>query len=127
MAKPKTTPIRRIVNATGYSLEGLKAAWIYEAAVRQELFLLLFLTPLAFFVGEGVVEILLLLVVSWAILLVELINSAIESVVDRISDEYHELSKRAKDIGSAAVFVILVLNLICWSGVIGKNLFGWWS
>ena len=111
MAKPGATGVTRIINATGYSMKGLKSAWINEAAFRQELMLILLLMPLAFWLGDSLVEIL---------------NSAIEAVVDRVGSEHHELSGRAKDLGSAAVFIALALNALVWGALVGRNLLGWW-
>ena len=126
MAKPGATGITRIINATGYSMKGLKSAWINEAAFRQELLLILLLMPLAFWIGDSLNEILLLVCISWLVVIVEVLNSAIEAVVDRIGSEHHELSGRAKDLGSAAVFIALALNALVWGALIGRNLLGWW-
>lgn len=126
MAKPGATGITRIINATGYSMKGLKSAWINEAAFRQELLLILLLMPLAFWIGDSLNEILLLVCISWLVVIVEVLNSAVEAVVDRIGSEHHELSGRAKDLGSAAVFIALTLNALVWGALIGRNLLGWW-
>ncbi|MCX7126947.1 diacylglycerol kinase [Aeromonas sp.] len=126
MAKPGATGVTRIINATGYSMKGLKSAWINEAAFRQELMLILLLMPLAFWVGDSLNQILLLVVISWLVVIVEILNSAIEAVVDRIGAEHHELSGRAKDLGSAAVFIALALNGLVWGALVGRNLLGWW-
>ncbi|MDH0306878.1 diacylglycerol kinase [Aeromonas caviae] len=126
MAKPGATGITRIINATGYSMKGLKSAWINEAAFRQELLLILLLMPLAFWIGDSLNEILLLVCISWLVVIVEVLNSAVEAVVDRIGSEHHELSGRAKDLGSAAVFIALALNALVWGALIGRNLLGWW-
>lgn len=126
MAKPGATGVTRIINATGYSMKGLKSAWINEAAFRQELVLVLLLMPLAGWLGNSLNEILLLICISWLVVIVEVLNSAIEAVVDRIGSEHHELSGRAKDLGSAAVFIALALNALVWSALIGRNLLGWW-
>lgn len=126
MAKPGATGITRIINATGYSMKGLKSAWINEAAFRQELLLILLLMPLAFWIGDSLNEILLLVCISWLVVIVEVINSAVEAVVDRIGSEHHELSGRAKDLGSAAVFIALALNALVWGALVGRNLLGWW-
>ncbi|MEI4987819.1 diacylglycerol kinase [Aeromonas caviae] len=126
MAKPGATGITRIINATGYSMKGLKSAWINEAAFRQELLLILLLMPLAFWIGDSLNEILLLVCISWLVVIVEVLNSAVEAVVDRISSEHHELSGRAKDLGSAAVFIALALNALVWGALVGRNLLGWW-
>ena len=126
MAKPGATGVTRIINATGYSMKGLKSAWINEAAFRQELVLVLALMPLAGWLGNSLNEILLLICISWLVVIVEVLNSAIEAVVDRIGSEHHELSGRAKDLGSAAVFIALALNALVWGVLIGRNLLGWW-
>ncbi|MFQ2893163.1 diacylglycerol kinase [Aeromonas caviae] len=126
MAKPGATGITRIINATVYSMKGLKSAWINEAAFRQELVLILLLMPLAFWIGDSLNEILLLVCISWLVVIVEVLNSAVEAVVDRIGSEHHELSGRAKDLGSAAVFIALALNALVWGALVGRNLLGWW-
>ncbi|HAS6349528.1 TPA: diacylglycerol kinase [Vibrio vulnificus] len=116
--KPGKTGIRRIVDATGYSMKGLKAAWINEAAFRQEILLTAVLTITAFFLPVTTIERILMVSSLLLVVIVELINSAVEAVVDRISDDWHELSGRAKDIGSAAVFVALALALFVWASVL---------
>ncbi|HAS6778456.1 diacylglycerol kinase [Vibrio parahaemolyticus] len=113
--KPGKTGIRRVMDATGYSFKGLKAAWTHEAAFRQELVLTLVLSISAFFLPVTTLERVLMISSLLLILIVELINSAVEAVVDRVSDDWHELSGRAKDIGSAAVFVALFLALFVWA------------
>ncbi len=104
----------RIIRAAGYSMQGLKAAYKYEAAFRQEVWFAIVLLPLAFLLGDGAIEKVLLSGSVLLILVTELLNSAVESVVDRIGSEYHELSGRAKDIGSAAVFMAMVLMGLTW-------------
>lgn len=126
MAKQGATGVTRIINATGYSMKGLKSAWINEAAFRQELMLILLLMPLAFWIGDTLEQILLLVCISWLVVIVEVLNSAVEAVVDRIGSEHHELSGRAKDLGSAAVFIALALNALVWGALVGRNLLGWW-
>ncbi|MCY9875677.1 diacylglycerol kinase [Vibrio natriegens] len=103
------------MDATGYSLQGLKAAWINEAAFRQELLLSVILSISAFFLPVTTLERVLMIGSLFLVLIVELINSAVEAVVDRVSDEWHVLSGRAKDIGFAAVFVALLLVLFVWA------------
>lgn len=103
------------MDATGYSIKGLKAAWTHEAAFRQELVLTLVLSISALFLPVTTLERVLMISSLLLILIVELINSAVEAVVDRVSDDWHELSGRAKDIGSAAVFVALFLALFVWA------------
>lgn len=121
MAKPGNTGLTRIIKATGYSAKGLCSAWRHEAAFRQELILMLFLTPMAFIVGDELTQQLLLLAVAWLVVIVEVLNSAVEAVVDRIGTEHHELSGRAKDLGSAAVFLALTLTVVVWSLTIVHN------
>jgi Diacylglycerol kinase len=126
LAKPGNTGLYRIFKATGYSLQGLQSAWKNEAAFRQELMLVLVLTPLAFWLGEGLTQQLLLMIVAWLVVIVEILNSGIEAVVDRIGSEHHELSGRAKDLGSAAVFLSLTLTIVVWGSVAASNLLGLW-
>ncbi|WP_440887884.1 diacylglycerol kinase [Vibrio sp. WZ-1] len=122
--KPGNTGIKRIVKATGYSIQGLKAAFKHEAAIRQELGLLVFAIVLVSLFDVTMVERILMLGVVVLVLIVELLNSAIEAVVDRVGVEYHELSGRAKDIGSAAVLVALGFAGFTWVYIlIGNYLF----
>ena len=122
MGKPGHTGVTRIIKATVYSWQGLKAAWRHESAFRQEVALCLLLLPLAFVLGQSVVQVALLISVLAIVLITELLNSAVEAVVDRIGKEHHELAGQAKDMGSAAVFVSLALVVIVWS-MIGINNF----
>ena len=101
-----------------FSIAGLGAAWTHEAAFRQEVLLCVVLIPASFWVGETAVERSLLIGACLLVLIVELTNSAVEAIVDRVSSERHELSGRAKDLGSAAVLIALVLAAIVW-GLIG--------
>lgn len=110
----KNTGITRVIKAGGYSWAGLTAAFRNEAAFRQELALCIIFIPLAFFVANGPVERALLIGVSLLVLVVELLNSAIEALVDRVGTEHHELSGRAKDMGSAAVLISLLLWVFVW-------------
>jgi len=104
----------RLQRAFAWSMAGLKAAFAHEAAFRQELLLCIVLTPAALFLGRTGVEKALLLGSLLLILIVELLNSAVEATVDRISTEDHDLAGRAKDLGSAAVFLSLVNAGIVW-------------
>lgn len=113
--KPGKTGIRRVMDATGYSFQGLKAAWVNEAAFRQELLLSCVLSLSTFFLPVTTLERVLMISSLLLVLIVELINSAIEAVVDRVGNDWHELSGRAKDIGSAAVFIALLLVLFVWA------------
>ena len=108
------TGIKRLINAIGYSFSGFKAAFQNEDAFRQEVFLTIVLVPLAFYIADSSLEIVLLLFSTLLVPIVELLNSAIEATVDRISLEQHKLAKRAKDIGSAAVFLSLVNLFAVW-------------
>ncbi len=110
----KNTGIRRIILAGGYSLLGFKAAFRHEAAFRQELFLALILIPLALWLDVDSIRRLLMISSIVMVMVVELLNSAIEAVVDRIGTERHELSGRAKDLGSAAVLAMLLLTAYIW-------------
>lgn len=114
MNKPGATGLTRIVNAACYSLQGLRAAAKYESAFRQELFLAVVLIPAAFWVGNTAVEYGLLIGSLLMVLIVELLNSAIEAVVDRVGNEHHDLAGRAKDLGSAAVMLTLLLVCVVW-------------
>ncbi|MFH1215583.1 MAG: diacylglycerol kinase [Pseudomonadota bacterium] len=105
---------RRLVNAMNSTSLGLKAAFKHEEAFRQEVFLCIILLPLGLFLGQTGVERALLVGSLLLVLIVELLNSAVEAVVDRIGMEYHVLSGRAKDLGSAAVFVVLLLAVVVW-------------
>ena len=108
----------RVIYAFGYSMQGLRACFQSEEAFRQELFLLLFLAPLGLWLGETPVERALLLGCLLIVLIVELLNSAIEANVDRVGMERHELSGRAKDIASAAVFMSFTLTALTWGLVL---------
>ncbi len=111
---PKAVGLERLIRATGYSLAGLKAAWRYEAAFRQEALLALVMIPGAFWLGGNAVEMALLVGSLLIVLITELLNSGIEAVVDRLGPEHHPLAGRAKDLGSAAVFVALANVLLVW-------------
>lgn len=109
-----TSGLQRILNATGYSLAGFKAAFQNEAAFRQIILINSLLIPLSFFMPVSRVEQVIMIVVCLLAIIVELINSAIEAVVDRVSMEQHPLSKNAKDMGSAAQFVALAIIALTW-------------
>lgn len=114
MSKPGNTGITRVIKAAGYSWAGLKAAFKHEAAFRQELALCLIMIPAGLWLGQTGIERALLIGSLLLVLIVELLNSAIEAVVDRFGGEQHELSGRAKDIGSAAVFIALLNVFVIW-------------
>jgi len=114
MAKKPNTGFKRIYKAAGFSWKGLTAAFKNEAAFRQELLLAFVLIPIAFYMEVSQVERILMVAVIVLIMIVELINTAIEAVVDRIGSEHHELAGIAKDTGSAAVFVCMLLASYVW-------------
>lgn len=115
------TGLRRLINAAGYSAAGLRAAFRHEDAFRQEVVAAVVLIPLALWLGHSGSERALLCFSVLAVLIVELVNSAIEATVDRISLENHQLAKRAKDIGSAAVMVALFNALLVWVLVLAEH------
>ncbi|MDY0013972.1 MAG: diacylglycerol kinase [Rhodocyclaceae bacterium] len=110
--------LMRIWRAFTYSLDGFKAALVHEAAFRQELALVLVLVPLALWLGDDILERVLLVGSLLQVLIVEILNSAVEAVVDRVSMDRHDLSKRAKDLGSAAVMLSLALAAWVWAGLL---------
>lgn len=120
MAKTGATGITRIINAAIYSWSGFKAAYRHEAAFRQELWLCVALLPVALFFAQDNAERAILLASLVFILLVELLNSAIEAVVDRHGDEIHPLAGRAKDMGSAAVMLAFVIAALVWFSVFSR-------
>ena len=111
----------RLVAATGYSIKGIRACWRHETAFRQEVLLTLVLFPASFFIAKTTVQWLLLIGPVFLLLMMELLNSAIEAVVDRIGDEHHELSGRAKDVASAPVMLCLFLIAISWATIAWTN------
>lgn len=119
--KPGKTGLRRLLDATGYSMQGIRACWNSEAAFRQEVLLCAVLFPLSFFLARSMEQWLLLVAPLFLLLMVELLNSAIEYVVDRIGHERHDLSGRAKDTASAAVFFALLLIAVSWAGIAWNN------
>ena len=118
MGKPGATGLTRIFNAAGYSWLGLKAAYKHESAFRQELWLAIFLIPLGAYIGETLTTKAILVTSVLFVLVVELLNSSIEAIVDRVGNEPHELSGRAKDMGSTAVMISLVMAALIWAAVI---------
>jgi diacylglycerol kinase (ATP) len=124
MAKSNRRGLARITAAAGYSLTGLRAAWRHEAAFRQEVALVALLTPAALWLGNTAVQRTLLIGSCLLVLIVELLNSAIEAVVDRVSHDHHELSAQAKDMGSAAVLLSLLLAAATWLMVGWERLSG---
>ena len=116
------TGLNRVWHAFGYSLSGLKAAW-HEKAFRQEALGACVLVPLSFYVGQTWLETALLASTVILVLVVELLNTGIESAIDRIGPEWHELAKRAKDMGSAAVLLSLLLCLGIWTAALQAKFF----
>lgn len=114
MSRNNVGPIEHLINATRYSVKGLRYAWANEAAFRYEIYVLVVALPAAWFVGKGAVERALMIGSVLLVVVVELINSAIETTVDRVSKDHHELSGHAKDLASAAVFVSIVLAATVW-------------
>ncbi len=114
--------LRRVLLATGYSIDGLKAAWRHEDAFRQELILAAIMVPLALWLPLTLLERILLIAVVVLVLIVELLNTAIEAAIDRDSLEINPLGKRAKDYGSAAVMLSLLLAGGTWAAVLGSRL-----
>jgi diacylglycerol kinase (ATP) len=114
------TGIKRLVNAFGYSIAGTLAAFKHEDAFRQEVILTAILTPIAIYYGETAIDQALMISSLLLIIIVELLNSSIEATVDRISVKHHKLAKRAKDIGSAAVFFILINAAVIWFLILVK-------
>lgn len=123
MGKPGNTGILRLVRATRYSAQGLVHAWRHEAAFRQEIAATLLLVPVGLWLGRTPVERVMLIGSCLLAIAVELLNSAIEATVDRFGSEHHELSGRAKDLGSAAVFVSLVVVAAAWGTVAWERFF----
>ena len=115
---------RQLWNAFQWSMKGFRAAWNHEASFRLEACLAIVLVPLGLWLGNGALEKLALIFAPMLVLSAELLNSAIEAVVDKVSPEFHELAGRAKDMGSAAVFVLLVLVVLSWAMILGPRLLG---
>lgn len=124
MGKPGKTGIARVIDAFGYSMKGFSASWRYEAAFRQEVTLGVLLIPLAFWLAQTHIELILLISSIFWVWMAELANSSVEAVVDRTGSERHELSGRAKDIGSALVFTSLMLLAVIWGIVAFNRFFG---
>ncbi len=116
--KNNATGFKRLIAAYGFSIKGLKCTYSTEAAFRQEVWLAVVLLPLAFFVGGTALETGILIASVLLLLIVELLNTAVEKVVDRCGDEYNELSGAAKDAGSAAVLLSLMLLVVVWLAVL---------
>lgn len=121
MAKPGNTGLHRVRKATLYSIQGFRSAYRHEEAFRQELWLVLCALVFAVFIAQTLLQFLLLVITGLLVLVVELLNSAIEAVVDRVSDQWHELAGRAKDMGSAAVFTSLLIMGLTWAIIIWET------
>ena len=112
----------RILKATVWSWQGLRAAWLHESSFRLEVYLLVVLTPLALWLGDNGLERAVLIGSCLLVLAAELLNSAVEAVIERYGPEHHELAGRAKDMGSAAVFVLMMNVLLCWGLILGPRI-----
>lgn len=113
----------RILKATVWSWQGLRAAWLHESSFRLEVYLLVVLTPLALWLGDNGLERAVLIGSCLLVLAAELLNSAVEAVIERYGPEHHELAGRAKDMGSAAVFVLMMNVVLCWGLILGPRIF----
>ncbi len=111
----------RILKATVWSLQGLRAAWMHESSFRLEVYLLVVLAPLALWLGDSGLERALMIGSCLLVLAAELLNSAVEAVIERYGPEHHELAGRAKDMGSAAVFVLMMNVLLCWGLILAPR------
>jgi diacylglycerol kinase (ATP) len=120
---PRRTGLMRILYAFVYSLRGFRDAWKHESAFRQEVVLAVVLIPAAFWLGETAIEKILLIACVALVLIVELLNSAVETSINRIGTELHPLSGRAKDMGSAAVLVSLLFTLFVWGTIAAQRFF----
>lgn len=111
----------RILKATVWSLQGLRSAWLHESSFRLEVYLFVVLAPLGLWLGRTGVERALLVGSLLLVLAIELLNSSIEAVIERYGPEFHELAGRAKDMGSAAVFVLMLHVLLVWGVILGPR------
>tara|TARA_B110000305_G_C19293477_1_gene565365 strand:- start:580 stop:969 length:390 start_codon:yes stop_codon:yes gene_type:complete len=105
---------RRALGATKYSWQGLRACYKYEEAFRVEIYASIFLAPLAYFIASTKLELIILIATLFIVLIAELLNSAIENIVDRVGEDHHHLSGRSKDQGSAAVMLSIIMCIITW-------------
>ena len=120
---PRKKGLVRLVYACSYSISGLRSCLQNEAAFRQEVLLFILLLPVLLILPTDGISKALLLLVNTLVLIVELLNSAVEAVVDKVSPEFHELAKRAKDMGSAAVLLSLMIAVVVWATVVYQILF----
>jgi len=112
---------RRILLATKWSLQGLRFAWLYESSFRLEVYLFVVLGPLGLWLGQTPVERVLLVGSGLLVIGMELLNSAVEAVIERYGAEHHEMAGRAKDMGSAAVFVLMLNVIMTWALIVGPR------
>ena len=112
---------RRILLATKWSLQGLRFAWLYESSFRLEVYLFVILGPLGIWLGQTAIERVLLVGSGLLVLAMELLNSAVEAVIERYGAEHHEMAGRAKDMGSAAVFVLMLNVILTWALIVGAR------
>jgi len=124
MEEAKDTILAHIIKALIWSMAGIKAAWKNEQAFRWEAIIVLLMMPVGLWLGRTAVERALLIASSMSILIIELLNSAVEAVVDRIGPERHELSKRAKDLGSAAAFISMITAAVVWGLIAYERFLG---
>ncbi len=123
MGKPGNKGLTRVIKAFGFSVKGFRATWKHEEAFRQEVILAVILLPLSFYVAVNATQLAILLLTLFIVLITEILNSAVEAVVDRVSDEHHKLAGRAKDMGSAAVLLSLTMTAVIWGVIIYENFF----
>ena len=119
----KNKGFNRLIKAFGYSINGIKQAWLNEAAFRQETVLCICLLPISFFIAKDIVDYILLIGTIVLVLIAELFNSAIESLTDRVGLDKHELSGRAKDMASAPAFITLIFLAFVWLSLAWDNIF----
>ncbi|HEY5803919.1 MAG TPA: diacylglycerol kinase [Lysobacter sp.] len=112
----------RVLKAAKWSMQGLRAAWLHESSFRLEVYLFVILAPLGAWLGQTAVERVLLIGSMLLVLSIELLNSAVEAVIERYGPEFHELAGRAKDMGSAAVFVLMMNVLLTWGAIVVPRL-----
>jgi len=112
----------RILKAARWSMQGLQAAWLHESSFRLEVYLFVILAPVGLWLGQTPVERVLLVGSMLLVMSIELLNSAVEAVIERYGAEFHELAGRAKDMGSAAVFVLMMNVLLTWGAILAPRL-----
>jgi diacylglycerol kinase (ATP) len=118
MEYKQRTGLKRLIAAFGHSRDGFIYAFKSEEAFRQEIYLFVILFPLSFFIGQTAIETILLISGLFAVLITELLNTAVECAIDRISKDYHDLSKASKDIGSTAVLIAVIYCSITWGIIV---------